>query len=180
MRLTKIVELGIGNGYSTTYLAKGLKEMHTLYNSSSKLDAYDLFEDYAYKHSTKVEIENIIKGQELEEFVNIYQGDAYEVHKNYADKSIEFLHVDLSNTGDTVHKIMELWHPKICERGFIAFEGGSEERDNVEWMVKYNKPSIKKAIDTNEIIKKYYVYGTYLRFPSLTVLFRNYDDYART
>lgn len=179
MRLTKIVDLGILDGYSTLYLAKGLKEMHELYNTQSKLDAYDLFEDYPYKHSSKESIEQLMKKEQLDNYVNIIKGDAYKVYQNYPDKSIEFLHVDISNTGDTINKIMELWHSKICERGFIAFEGGSEERDNIEWMIKYKATSIKKAIETNEIIRKYYVFGTYFKFPSLTILYRNYDDYAR-
>lgn len=180
MRFTSIVELGVGNGYSTIHLAQGLKYLHLLHKDKVRiLDAYDLFENYPYKHSTKELILDKLKQAEVSEYVNLQQGNAYEVYTNYADRSIEFLHVDISNTGDTVNKIMELWHPKMSERSFIAFEGGSIERDNVEWMKKYNMPSIKQAIDTNEIIRKFYVYGTYFLFPSITLLYRNYDDYAR-
>lgn len=166
------VELGVLHGYSTRYIAEGLKEIRRLYDINTKLDAYDLFDEYQYKHGKKEEVEQMLKEHNLSEYVNIIQGNAYEVYKNYQDKSLEFLHVDISNTGDTVKKIMELWDPKIRARGLILFEGGSEERDNIEWMKKYNMPPIKKEIETNPIINKYYSYGTYFRFPSLTVLLK--------
>ena len=38
---------------------------------------------------------------------------------------------------------------KIKDNGIILMEGGSEERDKVEWMIKYDKPKIQP------IIKKY-------------------------
>ena len=45
----------------------------------------------------------------------------------------------------------------------MIMEGGSEQRDNVEWMIKYNKPQIQP------VIKKYglNVIGT---FPSITII----------
>ena len=45
----------------------------------------------------------------------------------------------------------------------MIMEGGSEERDNIGWMTKYNKSKIQP------IIKKYNlkVYGT---FPSITII----------
>jgi hypothetical protein len=69
---------------------------------------------------------------------------------------------------------MEIWHPKIGARGHIFIEGGSEERDNIEWMTKYGMPPIRKEINENPIINRYYQYGTYLKFPSVTVLFRKW------
>jgi len=53
-------------------------------------------------------------------------------------------------------------------------EGGSIERDNIEWMKKYNCPPIREEIDTNPIISKYYIYGTYFEFPSITVMLRKW------
>jgi hypothetical protein len=56
--------------------------------------------------------------------------------------------------------------------GLVVFEGGSEARDKIEWMVKYNKEPMKPEIETNKIINSKYVYGTYLKYPSLTVMLR--------
>lgn len=171
---TSFVELGVLHGYSTLHLAQGIKEIRQLHGIMGKLDAYDLFDDYQYKHGVKEEVEKLLRDNGLDDYVNIIKGNAFEVHKNYADKAVQFLHVDISNTGDTVKKIMELWHPKMCDRGLIIFEGGSEERDNIEWMKKYNMPSIKKEIETNQIINKNYHYGTYFQFPSMTVLLKKW------
>jgi hypothetical protein len=180
-----LVELGVLDGYSTLHIAKGIEWLYKMRRFAPKFDSYDLFEDYEFKHGSKEEVEKLLQEHNVAQFVNLQKGSAYEVHKNYPDvkydergeqieRGIEFLHIDISNTGDTLRNIMELWHPKIGWRGIILIEGGSEERDNVEWMRKYNAPSIKKEIETNPIINKYYHYGTYLRYPSMTVMLRKW------
>jgi len=168
-----IVELGILDGYSLLHLAKGVRSLHKFYGyNERKIDAYDLFDDYEFNHGNKEEVEELLIYNCLSEYVNIIKGNAYEVYRDYEDKSIELLHVDISNTGETLNRVMELWSPKIKERGMILFEGGSEERDNVEWMKSYNKPSIREELESNRIINKQYIYATYCLFPSLTVLFK--------
>ena len=159
-----IVELGILYGYSTIYIAKAIK------NFDTKFDAYDLFEKYKYKHGSREEVQRLIDKENLTDFVNIRYGDAFKVNKLYKDKSVDFLHVDISNTGDVLKKIIDLWSSKLTNKGIIAFEGGSEERDNIYWMKKYHCSSIKKELETNEVIKKYYSYTTLQKFPSLTIL----------
>lgn len=182
---SSLVELGVLDGYSTLALAKGVEKLNRLKNFTPPFDAYDLFEDYEFKHGKQEEVQNLLKEHGVDKFVNLRKGNAYEVHTNYPDvqydstgeqitRGIDFLHIDISNTGDTLRKIMELWHPKMSWRALILIEGGSEERDNVEWMRKYNAPSIKKEIETNPIINKYYHYGTYLRYPGLTVMLRKW------
>ena len=170
------VELGVLDGYSTLHIAQGLKELHQLKytNGEKKFKAYDLFEDYKFKHGSKEEVEKMLTDNGVIDYVNVIKGNAYEVYKNHADKSIDFLHVDISNTGKVLKDILELWHPKIMDKGLILFEGGSEERDCIEWMKKYNAPSIKKEIETNPIIQEFYQYGTYFKFPSLTILLRKW------
>jgi predicted O-methyltransferase YrrM len=170
------VELGILDGYSTLHIAQGLKELHQLKHTSGerKFKAYDLFEDYTFKHGSKEEVEKMLAENGVLDYVEVIKGSAYDVHKNYANKSIDFLHVDISNTGKVLKDILELWHPKIMDKGLILFEGGSIERDNIEWMKKYNMPSIRQEILVNPIIKEFYQYGTYLKFPSLTVFLRKW------
>ena len=56
---------------------------------------------------------------------------------------------------------------KLSDNGIMILEGGSIERDNVEWMLKYNKPKI------NPVVKKYsYKYSIKLikKFPSITII----------
>lgn len=180
-----LVELGVLDGYSTLHIAKGIKRLERLRGFSPKFDAYDLFEDYEFKHGKKEEVEKLLKENDVDKYVSLQKGNAYETYKNYPDLTynkngdpeihgIEFLHIDISNTGKVIKDLMELWHLKIGWRGLILIEGGSEERDNIEWMKKYNMPSIKKEIATNPIINKYYMYATYYKFPSLTVLLRKW------
>jgi len=177
---SSFVELGVLDGYSTLGIAQGIKWLHDHRGYKPQFDAYDLFEDYQFKHGQKAEVEKVLQDNKVSDYVNLQKGNAYEVYKNYPDmvldtvRGIEFLHIDISNTGKVIHDLMEVWHPKIGQRGIVMIEGGSDERDNVEWMEKYDAPSIKAEINTNHLINKYYHYGTYYQFPSITVMLRKW------
>jgi len=160
-----IVELGILDGYSTLHLAQGLH-----FNNSGHLYGYDLWDDYEYKHGNMDEVYEMLRDNGVSSYVTLFKGDAFDVHDEWADDTIDFLHVDISNDGRVIREIMELWHPKVS--GIIAFEGGSEERDRVDWMLKYDKEPIADELRTNEIINDNYVYYTYKAFPSMTIMFR--------
>lgn len=177
---SSFVELGVLDGYSTLHIAQGIKWLHKHRGYQGRLDAYDLFDDYEFKHGNKEEVEKLLSDNGVSDYVNLQRGNAYAVQSKYPDmaldsvRGIEFIHVDISNTGATLRSFMDLWHPKIGQRGLVLIEGGSNERDQVEWMQKYNKPSIKEEIRTNPIINKYYMYGTYFDYPSMTVLLRKW------
>lgn len=173
-RPSTLVELGVLDGYSTIAIAEGVKEMNFLYQCNAKLDSYDLFDDYEFKHGSKEEVEKLIAEKGLTSVVSIHKGDAYKVHELYADNTVQFLHVDISNTGDTLRTILTNWYPKLIEKGLVLFEGGSDERDHNEWMTKYNKPSIKEAMDKDKFINDHYMYGTYYPYPSLSVLVKRW------
>ena len=170
-RPANAVELGVLDGCSSLHIAMALRD-NIKRGVVAQLDSYDLFDDYQYKHGDKAEVEKMLKRENLDTIVNVYKADAFKVHASYQDNRIYFLHVDISNTGDIIRKIMELWHPKMVIGGLILFEGGSAERDKIEWMVKYKMAPIKPEIETNKIINDNYIYGTYLKFPSLTCLLK--------
>lgn len=171
-RPANAVELGVLHGYSTIAIGQALRRNSVMPGIQAHLDAYDLFGDYPYKHGMIEDVRDEILECSLESFVTVHTGDAFHVHKNYMDNSLYFLHIDISNTGEIVRKIMELWDSKIVIGGIILFEGGTEERDKVEWMVKYNKEPIKPEIEKNPIIEARYIFGTYLKFPGLTMLLK--------
>ena len=165
-----VVELGILNGYSTLAIAEGLKQ-----NGRGELYAYDLFEDYAFKHGSKDEVEKAVAAAGIPcqgVTVQITKMDAYKVADLYHPGSVHLLHVDLSNDGETVKKIMDQWDPKMVCGGIILFEGGTEERDQVEWMQKYGRPSLKAELENNPVIIEKYIMGTYLKWPGLTMLLK--------
>lgn len=171
-RPKKAVELGVLDGYSALAIGAGLAQNRRQIGLEGTLDAWDLFDDYTYKHGNLEEVRNEVMRAGLGSIINVQKGDAFEVHRLYQPESIDLLHVDLSNTGKTVQKIMELWDEKIDRGGVVLFEGGTEERDQVEWMVKYGCPPMKPEIESNPVIEAKYVYATYLPFPGLTVMLK--------
>lgn len=178
-RPMRVVELGVLDGFSTIHLAKGLKHnFDTGYYGERmpEFDAYDLFEDYQYKHGELSKVQKCIKKEGLQDFVKLHKGDAFKVWKGFEDHSIHFLHVDISNTGETLRNIMKLWNKKVVIGGWIAFEGGSYERDEVDWMKKYGKEPIRPELLKNECINKNHVWGTYKQFPSLTVMLKKWEN----
>ena len=170
------VELGVLDGYSTSFIAQGLKINKERWGLNSHLDSYDLWDEYQYRHGDFDNVSKMLIDVGVNDFVTLHKGDAFSVWNNYADKSIHFLHVDLGNTGEILRDIMALWDRKIYQGSIILFEGGSEERDEIEWMKKYNKFPIKPELESNLIIKKNYIYGTYLQWPSITVLYKKFDN----
>jgi len=173
----KCVELGVLDGYSTYHIARALK-----YNKKEgeggncHLDAYDLWEKYPYKHGKKEEVQKLLEEKEVNELVTLLEEDAFEVHKNYKDGEVYFLHIDISNTGDKIERLINVWDKKLVVGSIVVIEGGSEERDKIEWMVKYNQKPIKPVIEKNEIINKNYVYATYKKYPSMTVMLKKWEN----
>ena len=169
----KCVELGVLDGYSTLHIARGAREALKKSKHPMHLNAYDLWDDYPYKHGSRAEVTNMLQIHKVEEFVTLHKRDAFTVHEDYDKNSVCFLHVDLSNDGEVLRKIVDRWDDKLSFGGMMLFEGGSEERDNVEWMKKYNKNSIKKEIESNIILNKKYLFATYYDFPSLSVFLKH-------
>jgi hypothetical protein len=152
----KIVEIGILDGYSLESFVKSSTDVTEIY-------AYDLFEEFNGNHSDKDKL--------LERFnrfsnVKIEYGDFYKLH-NFIH-NVDILHIDIANNGDVFEFVMNNYLQSLSPNGIIIFEGGSNDRDSVEWMIKYNKPKI------NPVIEKYQnknfdiqIYGI---FPSITII----------
>lgn len=163
-----VVECGVLDGYSTFHIAHALR-----FNSNrgieSEFYAYDLWEEYEYKHGDFEEVEEMLSSQNLD-FVNLTEGDAFEVAEVFDDGVVDFLHMDISNNGDKLIKTLKVWGDKISDDGIIAFEGGSEERDNVEWMVKFKFPSIREELINNPFVTNNWYVQIFTLFPSMTLL----------
>jgi predicted O-methyltransferase YrrM len=166
-----IVECGILDGYSLYHFAKATKLNSEADYFDGHVVAYDLFDDYEYKHGNAVDVHNMLKSSGVSDYVTILQGDAYKVHEHYDNEEINMLHVDIANDGNTFLKMFELWKNKINKSGMIVFEGGSQERDQVEWMKKYKKRPIQMALNLLGRNKKWEV-RVIKDWPSLTVMRR--------
>jgi len=158
------IEIGVLEGFSTIAISKALSFLKV-----GHLHSYDLWEDYPYRHSTQEEVQKTIDKLGLSDFVTLHKKDAFQVHKGYEDKSVDLLHIDISNDGDIFNQMLEFWTSKMRHCGILLFEGGSEERDNIEWMKKYDKKPIRPEMNKNKLFQENYIWGTYQMFPSLTI-----------
>ncbi len=152
----KIVEFGILEGYSLQAITENAPP-------EAEIVAYDIFEDFPYHHAEQASL--------IDRFGSVIKyGDFYKKHTDYIDGSIDFLHIDIANDGDVFKFFFEEWLPKLNVRSGIALlEGGSQERDNYDWMRKYNKKRISPALRFYSGICNILVLEP---FPSLTLVTR--------
>tara|TARA_B110001450_G_C17444952_1_gene409504 strand:+ start:77 stop:622 length:546 start_codon:yes stop_codon:yes gene_type:complete len=153
----KIVECGILEGYS---LSKFIESS----SSNTSIDAYDIFDKFNGNHAIKDKITEQFSPYKN---VTIDYGDFYNVLKTYPDKSIDILHIDIANNGDVYEFVFENYVNKVKDDGIILMEGGSEERDNVDWMIKYNKPKITPVLKKWSNIYNILTIG---EIPSITII----------
>lgn len=149
-----IVEFGILDGYSLDCFIK--------HSSNAIIKAFDIFDDFPYNSANFEFIKEKYKNFNN---VNIIKANYYDCLNLFDDNSIDILHIDIANNGDVYDFAIKNYLPKV--KGVMILEGGSEERDNVEWMMKYNKPKI------SSVLKKYQndVKITVIKqFPSLTLI----------
>ncbi len=166
------VELGVLDGYSSLWIGSGLVHNALVHQFTGHLWSYDLWEDYPCKHGNMIEVQKELIEKGVGEYVSLLKGDANEVHLLQEAKSIDILHIDISNTGDIFNTMVKLWHSKLRMNGLLLFEGGSVKRDQIGWMKDSGSTSIKEAIETNKIINDFYQYETYDKFPSLSVFIK--------
>lgn len=145
-----IIEFGALNGYSTICMAQALRE-----NGKGRIKLYDLFEKYEYQHATLERLVDTFKEYGVLDYIDIEEKNFFDWIKN--PEPFDLLHLDISNTGD----IIDILYDKLGNQGKnIIFEGGSEQRDKVGWMQKYNKKHIRDSHAKFEIINP--------NFPSLS------------
>ncbi|MFQ5708111.1 MAG: O-methyltransferase [bacterium] len=164
-----VVELGTYMGYSALHFAAAMRDNTSV---NSELHMIDLWEAYSYRRCTKnVTMEHFRHSELLGvnnlklEFIN---ADAEQSWTNYEDDSIDILHVDLSNDGRSLNRCLQAWSPKLNRDGLLLFEGGSQERDRIDRMVKYQKSPIRDFIDSHWFTDHFEAV-TLAPFPSLTI-----------
>lgn len=153
----KIVECGILEGYS-------LNKFIWNSDTDTEIFAYDIFDKFNGNHAIK---DKIIKQFSPYKNVNIEYGDFYNVFKLHENKSIDILHIDIANNGDVYEFMFQNYVDKLKDDGIILMEGGSFQRDIIEWMVKYNKPQINPVL--NKYSDKFYI-KTIGQIPSITII----------
>lgn len=152
-----IVEIGILDGYSLMSFCN-----NSSYNC--KITAYDIFDKFNGNSANKSKIIELFKNNQN---VKIEYGDYYEVVDIIKDDSIDILHIDIANDGDVYEFAFNNYIKKMKKNSVIILEGGTQERDHVEWMIKYNKSKIVPII---EKYKNKYNIKTIGNIPGITVV----------
>ena len=150
-----ILEIGILDGYS-------LKIFGDNSNKDTKIEAYDIFDDFNGNHGNK---EQLIDKFKEHNNITIQYGDFYELHNS--KDMYDIIHIDIANNGDVYEFSIEHYLPKLNTNGLLILEGGSEQRDNVEWMIKYNKSKIQPILEKYNDTLDIKIIGT---FPSITLI----------
>jgi predicted O-methyltransferase YrrM len=134
-----IVEFGCLYGYSTIAMAMALRDL-----GQGKVISYDIWDKYEYKHSNLDTTFSNVARYNLSDFVEFRDRDFWNWLEE-GGESFDILHLDISNTGDTIQKAYQALQPQINNGGVLVFEGGSEQRDQEEWMIKYDKIPINSV-----------------------------------
>jgi len=127
----RVIEFGALYGYSTICIASALREL-----GRGKLICYDIWDKYEYKHASINETHSNVIKYGLTDYVELQEMNFYEWVLNPTD--FDLMHLDISNDGDIIELVYDSL-VKNKKHGVVLFEGGTVERDNVEWMIKYNK-----------------------------------------
>lgn len=147
----KVIDFGALNGYSTICLAMGCKE-----NNKGRVKVYDLFDGYEYNHGKLSTLVKNLKEYGLLDWVDIEEKNFFDWVKN--PEPFDLIHIDISNTGD----ILDIINDHLRDKGVVLFEGGSEQRDHVGWLQKYNKKPINASRAKFQVINS--------NFPSISLL----------
>ncbi len=157
------VELGCLEGYSSVHIARGLKR-----NGGGTLTVIDLFEDYAFNSAEQTVLQTNLAEHGVDAHCETIKGSAFDEASRFADHSVDFLHADISNDGERLEQIFEIWPRKLSAGGVIVLEGGSKERDAIEWMTKFQKKPIRDFYET-PAFKDHFEHFVFDPFPSITI-----------
>lgn len=166
------VELGVFQGYSSLHIAAAMRDNA---RSESQLHLIDLWETYPYRHCTLQTTKQNFEKNGLLSPPNIdilfVEEDAKESHVGYDQRSIDFLHIDISNTGDNLSELLDLWAPKMSTdaNALIVLEGGSQERDQIPWMQEYSDAPIQDLLHSTGFNERFEHFSLH-PFPSITLL----------
>jgi len=151
----KIVEWGTLYGYSTVVMAMALDEL-----GGGHITAYDLFEDYPFKHSTMERTQANIDRNGVSKYITLKHGNFDDWIKD--PEPFDLLHVDISNHGDIIKRLYAATKDRIATGATVIFEGGSAEHDQIDWMVKYGFRKIADSGVPYRLLDA--------RFPSISII----------
>ena len=169
-----VVELGSYLGYSGLHMAAGLRDNASL---ASALHLIDLWDSYPFRHCSMADTKGHFAKNGLLDVphcaVNFLNADAAAACATFADGSVDFLHIDISNDGAKMAEVVPSWERKLSREpnALLVVEGGSPARDRVEWMMTYNKSPLRSWLESRWVTERF-TWFTFEPFPSLTLMRR--------
>jgi len=173
-RPARVVELGAYLGYSGLHMAAALRDNDTI---GSEIYLIDLWDEYPYRHCSMADTKESFARNGLLGVahcpVNFINADALSAADRFADGSVDFLHVDISNDGDKMADIIPIWERKLSREpnALMVLEGGSAARDKIEWMTKYEKRPLRSWLEDPWVSERF-CWFVVNPFPSITVIRR--------
>ena len=149
-----VVEIGILDGFSLEKLVQAT-------GPTTKIMAYDIFDEFNGNSANMEELQNKFKNHSR---VEIQYGDFYNLN-NIIDGNLDIIHIDIANDGHVYKFAVEKYMSLLSRKGILVLEGGSRERDEVEWMKRYEKPPIAEYLKTLTVPHR-----TLGKFPSITMI----------
>ncbi len=174
LKPTRIVELGTYLGYSGLHMTAGLRDNA---QAGSEICMIDLWDSYPYRHCSMADTKaHFVRNALLDVAgcsVMFINADAERVAQRFEDASVDLLHVDISNDGVKMAQIVPVWERKLSRsaNAMIVIEGGSPDRDRVEWMTKYDKAPLRRWLE-GPWVSQHFAWITLDPFPSLTMMRR--------
>ena len=119
------VEIGAWKGQSVLYMAQRIKES----GKNIKLYGIDAFEgtpdDYVILADDDLRTGNLYNAYlqtiaPVKDIITTIVGSSHEVHDRFADDSIDFLFIDGDHRYVGISKDIDLWYPKVKNRGIIS------------------------------------------------------------
>ena len=163
----KIIEYGTELGGTTMTMAFALKQLMEEEGHAGKIFTYDLFAGYEgdprgdlpggelvkigkggdYRNAMNC-VKETLSNPFVKDFIEVNRGDFFDFCEQ-KDKEFDLLYVDVDNDGDKLLKMYDACKDNIEKGDIVLFEGGSETRDNVKWMIDQNR---KKMNEVKEIV----------------------------
>jgi predicted O-methyltransferase YrrM len=163
------VEIGVFQGYSAIYTLAGLRDAR-----HGEWIGFDLFDNYLHRHCTLKQADDYITSAGLDPtLVQLNTATEAYFHERFPDM-VDLLHVDVSNNGAIYKEYLKYVAPEhVNPGGFLVFEGGSKERDQAEWMLKYGFEPMNPIVEDESIwAENWYLHTRINLFPSITAFVR--------
>lgn len=140
LRPAVVVEFGVLNGYTTMSMAQALRDL-----GAGHLWSYDIWEDCPYHHGDLAEVTRALETAQLTEFVTLGKMDFWDWFRQ--PTSFDLLTIDIANCGRMARAAADLLKDERARGSVVMFEGGTPERDQAWWMVKFEREPIAPLQD---------------------------------